>query len=239
MQQFNHLNECKELSHGITTRLGGHSKPPYDSLNLSYEVEDAPEDVEMNRSVVMEKLGIDHLNELRQTHGVDSHIIEQPLEIPLDGDALITDKKGLPLMVKHADCQPAIVYDPVKRALAVVHCGWRGNVQNIYGVIVKRLKDIYGCKPENLLVGIGPSLGPGAAEFVNYKEDFPEPFWGYMSKPNHFDLWEIGKQQFLEAGVLENHIELSKICTYTDQKHFFSFRRSKITGRMGTIAFLN
>ncbi len=116
-------------------------------------------------------------------------------------------------MIRHADCQATIFYDPEHNAIANVHCGWRGNVQNIYRATAFEMRKTFSSKPENILVGISPSLGPEKSEFINYRKEFPESFLPYEIKPTYFDLWAISRMQLEASGILPHHIEVASICT--------------------------
>lgn len=141
--------------------------------------------------------------------------------------------------MRHADCQAALLYDPVQKAIGNVHCGWRGSILNIYEEVVMQMNALYGSQPRDILVCISPSLGPMAAEFIHFKKELPESFWKYQVKPTYFDFWEISKRQLLEVGILEKNIEIAGMCTYTNQKDFFSYRRNKLTGHHGTCIALS
>ena len=140
--------------------------------------------------------------------------------------------------MNHADCQVAIFFDPVKKVVANVHCGWQGNVQNIYAQVIQHLEAEYGSAVEDLLVCISPSLGPENAEFINHRSELPSSFYPFQIKPNYFDFWEISKMQLKKAGVLGHHIEIAQMCTFSGEKDFFSHRRDKETGRNGTVVAL-
>jgi copper oxidase (laccase) domain-containing protein len=103
---------------------------------------------------------------------------------------------------------------------------------------VQYLKERHHCDPANLLVGIGPSLGPQRAEFINYRVELPSTFLPFQFKENYFDFWEISKMQLCDAGIRKEHIEISGICTYSEESDFFSHRRDKKTGRNGTVVAL-
>ncbi len=173
---------------------------------------------------------------VRQVHG-DRVVVAQADEAP-EADGLMTNEPQLCLTIKHADCQPAIFYDPTLKVLASVHSGWRGSVQNIYHKTVEQMKQTYGVKPENLLVSIGPSLGPEKAEFIHYKTELPESFWKHQTALNHFDFWAISREQLTQAGVLDHHIEILGLCTYSDKENFYSYRRDKTRLRHYTLAAL-
>ncbi len=154
-------------------------------------------------------------------------------------DGVMTKLPRVGLMVRHADCQAAIFYDPLNHAIANVHCGWRGSVQNIYRQTVKKMGECYGTAPENLIVCISPSLGPDAAEFIHYKDEFPPEFWPFQEKANRFNFWDISKYQLMNLGIQEKHIEIAGICTFSELEMCYSYRRNKETGHHGTIAALS
>lgn len=223
------------LIHGCFDRHGGVSEKPYDTLNVGSTCGDDPGHVDQNRQIVMDTLGL--------VEGVFARAHHRDLVIAIDSldlndlpsaDGITTKVDGLALLVTQADCQTAIFYDPIERVLGNVHCGWRGNVQDIYGKTVEHLKTQYGCKSENILVCIGPSLGPESSEFVNWKTEFPPFFAEYQFKPNYFDLWAIAQAQLQHAGILPHHIEIAAIDTYK-HSNYFSYRREKQTGRQVTV----
>ncbi|MCC5832228.1 MAG: peptidoglycan editing factor PgeF [Chlamydiales bacterium] len=233
---FENLSDSPRLIHGVFLRHGGVSKGSFQSLNFGLSQGDSPTAVEINRKRALSALGIGRYVNLYQKHS--DQVIEAEPQLKSEGDSLITDRPDLGLLILHADCQAAIFYDPVRHALANVHAGWRGSVANIYRKTIERMKARYGTKPEDLLVGISPSLGPNGAEFLNYRRELPESFWPFQMKPFYFDFWEISRAQLIEAGVLAHHIEIARLCTYTDADDFFSYRRVKVSGRHGTIAAL-
>jgi len=147
-------------------------------------------------------------------------------------DGFITDVPGVTLMVRFADCQGVEMFDPVKKVIAAVHSGWRGNAQNIIGKALRQMKDHYHCKPEDILVGVGPSLGPCCAEFSDPTSELPDFMHRYI-EGKHVDLWACAEDQVLAAGVSPAHLEMSRICTSCNTDRFFSYRAEKPhTGRM-------
>lgn len=235
--QFDLLLNCQELFHAVFLRQGGVSKGPFESLNLAYEIQDQEACVQENLKRVKDLIKIQDLVYARQVHKTHACLIENAdLECIDNCDSLMTQKQNLALMIKHADCQAAIFYDPINRALSNVHCGWKGNVQNIYAASIQKMQSLFGTKAEDLLVAISPSLGPNRAEFLHYKKELPQEFWQFEEKKDHFNLWEIAAFQLKNAGVLKHHIEMAKICTFEESSDFFSYRREKICGRHGTLA---
>lgn len=241
--QYSLLQDQPALIHGVFTRHGGISQGAYAGLNLSFSVGDESQRVIHNRKLIQRTLGIDGLQSLRQVHGKEAVIINEnsngsfrPEE--RSGDILMTRIPGQGLMIKQADCQSILLYDPSHQAVANLHSGWRGNVANVIGEAVEQMKAVFGTSPADLIAGIGPSLGPCCAQFIHYEQEIPEPYWRYQVRPHYFDLWQLSRDQLIEAGVLENRIEIAGICTSCRTDLFFSYRKEKITGRFATIIAL-
>ena len=186
----------------------------------------------------LDVLGIEKGVKLKQCHRDDLLEVKGADQIDHydDYDGIVTQRVGIGLLIRHADCQGTIFYDPVQKAIGNVHCGWRGSTLNIYKKTVEKMERLYGSRPKDLIVCIGPSLGPHNAEFKHYKEELPKSFWKYQVCPLYFDFWEISRAQLLDAGVLKEHIEIAKICTYDEG---FSYRKNKLTPHHGTIVALS
>jgi YfiH family protein len=240
--RYHSLALYHSLVHGVFTRIGGVSTSPYASLNVSQEVGDRLENVRINLNKIRATIGVTHLMSMEQNHGVEIECLRADRFDSSDGpskaDALITNVPNVSLLVKQADCQGVIIFDPIKQVVAYVHCGWRGNVLGILGRVVTRMKEAYGCTVADLLAAISPSLGPCCAEFVNYKELFPDSFRRFMVRDTCFDLWAVSKWQLTEAGLKEAHIEIAGICTKCRPGLFFSYRAEGKTGRFGSVAML-
>ncbi len=239
---YPNLSLNQQLIHGVFTRHGGASDPPYSSLNTSYSLGDRPENVTANLSKIKETIQAKHLIFMNQSHGAEIYVLrkgdfKRQGSIPL-ADAMITDIPGIALMVKQADCQGVIIFDPRNRVVANVHCGWRSNVKNILGRTVTRMREDFGSRGSDLLAAIGPSLGPCCAEFVSHEEIFPKEFEPFMVRKNYFDLWAISYWQLLEAGLGKENIELAGICTRCRTDLFYSYRGEGETGRFATVAML-
>jgi YfiH family protein len=240
--RFNGLSRNPKLMHAVFSRKDGESRPPFHTLNISYDVGDSRDVVSENISKIRDTFGTDHVFFLNQRHGDDIFILthdDSPeSRTPPPADAIITNRPQVALMIKQADCQGIIIHDPVKHVVANVHCGWRGNVINIPAKVVMKMKKIYGCRETDLMAGIGPSLGPCCAEFVDHKEIFPPEFKRFMSRQNYFDLWAISCHQLESAGLKAKHIEKAEICTRCRTDLFYSYRAESTTGRFGTVAML-
>lgn len=241
--QFPGLSRIERLRHAVYTRLGGSSRPPYRSLNISSAVGDKSDHVAVNRQRIQQAFGAPSLQEMNQVHG--DHIVvlthEQggvpQGEAPV-ADAMVTTLPGVALMVKQADCQAIVLFDPAKKVVAAIHCGWRGNTVNLPARVVERMQFSFGCSPADMKAAIGPSLGPCCAEFTSHETLFPGHFRRFMVRSNHFDLWEASRTQLIDAGLSKDRIETAGICTRCRADLFFSYRREKTTGRFATLAML-
>lgn len=227
------------LRHAFSNRLDG---------NLGFGIGDDDGNIKENYRRFCQPLGIDpeKLVVSKQVHGDGILILNaagENHEMPLDKlsgyDAFITDMQDISLSVRFADCQGVLIFDPLRQAVAAVHCGWRGNVLNILGKTVLKMVENFGADPVYLLVGISPSLGPCCAEFTDPASELPEFMQKYVNEKNCVDLWQCSLDQLREAGVLAENIEIARTCTCCNKDLFFSHRRDKgNTGRMAAIIAL-
>ena len=180
----------------------------------------------------------------RQVHGNHIEIIDQPTNAPdiPDTDALITNQPGICICVQTADCVPILIFDPVRKIAAAVHAGWRGTVNKIVSKTIFSMQRNFDSIPEDLLVGIGPSIhlhayevgkeviNPVREKFANYRQLLK---FSTNSDKAYFDLWEANKTLLLATGVPEENIEILGFCSYSHEALFFSARRDgQDTGRM-------
>jgi YfiH family protein len=243
------LSRVPNLAHGVFTRHGGVSQPPYASLNVAWNNGDSVAAVGQNLARIRKVLGVSCLVTARQVHGANIEVIDEtalaqatertPVLLVPAADALVTSLTGVGLLVKIADCQAVFLVDPKRKIIANIHCGWRGSVQDILGQVVQLLQDRFQCRPQDLLATISPSLGPCCAEFRHYRQELPEPFWAFSRKPEHFDFWAISQWQLLNAGLLAEHIEVARRCTVCEPDQFFSYRAERVTGRMAAVLAWN
>jgi len=202
------------LVHGITTKVMGSlsgDDPNYDQQLKRLEKESGVRPafaLQIHSDIILK---------------VDRSFNERP-----DGDALITDKKGLPIGIKVADCQGILFFDPKRNAVAAVHSGWRGSAQNIIGKTVQRMKEEFGSDPSDLVAGISPSLGPCCFEFGDPEKLLPKAMQVYV-KNGKLDFWSLSLKQLQGAGV--RGIEIKAECTKCHPEKFYSYR-NKETGRM-------
>jgi YfiH family protein len=243
--RFDQLNDCAEIYHGVSTRQGGSSAHPFDSLNVAVGVGDDPVHVRYNRLRILTAIGGTQMIFMRQVHGPKVHIVgkddaQTGAETVLPtADALITATPGLLLVVQVADCQPVLLFDYRRHIIACVHSGWQGSVIDILGRTVATMVAKFNCRPADILAGIGPSLGPCCAEFRHYQTEIPRQFWPYKDARHYFDFWAISVDQLCSAGLKKENIEVARICTRCHFKRYFSYRAEKTTGRFAAVIGLN
>ncbi|MGB7604220.1 MAG: peptidoglycan editing factor PgeF [Lutisporaceae bacterium] len=240
------------VKHCFTTRKGGVSKGIYDSLNTSLVKDDIRQNVIKNLDIVCNAIGIEYRKLVfsDQVHGDKIRVISKAdigkgliMESDIkEVDALITNAPGVPLITFYADCVPVFILDPVNKAVGLVHSGWKGTILKIAVKTIKKMSEVFGTKPEDCLVGIGPSIEMNCFEI---KEDAAQLFkqsfknWELFLKKKdeeHYtaDLWYAVKLMLMELGVKETNITISGLCTCCNQDLFFSHRRDK--GRTGSLS---
>ena len=156
-----------------------------------------------------------------------------------DTDALVTDKRNLPLAVFTADCLSIFLYDPATPAIGLIHAGWRSTKENITVKAIQLMQGKFNTKTSRLYVGFGPAIRSCCYEVG---EDFNDFFPCNITKRNnsyYLDMVQINKKQVLDSGVKEDNIFDSKICTYCRSKEFFSYRREgNACGRLISVIML-
>jgi len=232
-----------EALSGFTTRRGGVSEPPFDSLNLGYGTPDDRSAVEENHGIVFRYLGVEPENAvfMEQVHGGRVAVVETGGTVP-GADGIVTVTRGLLLGVKCADCIPLLLYDPAGKAAGAVHCGWRSIVSGAAGNAVRLMKDIAGSDPGNILAAVGPSAGPccyeiGSDVASRFHGDSVEARGGKL----YGDLRSELKRRLVGHGLREENIELFPDCTVCDESLYYSHRRDgTMSGRMlGYIMLVN
>lgn len=152
----------------------------------------------------------------------------------VEADGLVTNRPGERIAVKSADCVPILLADPVKRVVGAVHAGWRGTVAGVAEAGVEALAGRFGSRPEDLLVAMGPSIGPccyevGEEVSVLFRALFPE--WDRLAHPGRIDLREANRRILMRGGVPERRIASAAPCTFCGGSEFFSWRRDRQTGQ--------
>ncbi len=246
---FEALDVFPELIHAVTTRHGGVSTGQWASLNLTKGTGDDPAAVEENLRRTSAALGLRredfvspnqrHTANVRKVGHADCG------KIITGYDILVTDEPGVPLLLRYADCTPILIYDPVHRACALVHSGWRGTVQGAARAAVAALSTEFGSRPADMIAAIGPAIGPCCYEVGQDVIDavqavFEQPATLLPIQANgrhHFDLWAANWRLLSDAGV--GHIHMAETCTACRTDEFYSYRREKgKTGHFGALMAL-
>ena len=238
------------VMNAVFTRQGGVSPEPWHSLNFSISVGDDAERVARNRIRVFELMGRDpaSIHDSWLIHGTDIHYADEPR--PLDrpaakADIILTDKPDVSLFMRFADCVPLLFHDPKKQVIGIAHAGWMGTVKGVAEAAVRGMQERYGCKPENIVAGIGPSISVdhyevGEDVVLQYRAKFGEDAERILQTKNgktHLDLWAANAIQLQKAGV--EQIQISGLCTACNLDDWFSHRAEKgKTGRFGVLMAL-
>jgi hypothetical protein len=230
----------------VFTRLGGTSQGPFASLNVGQLVGDDVQAVRMNHRRIFTSLGIpaNQVVTARQVHGANVAIVGtgQRGTIVPSTDALLTQSHDFYLLMRFADCLPLMLYDPVRSAIALVHCGWRGLLAGVIRNAIQALQRTLGTRPADVFAALGPAIGPCCYEVgpdlaqrvcqeFERSDDLLRP---QADGRLFFDLPGAVRAQLLLLGV--NQIEDSALCTACRTDEFFSYRAE--AGRTGRFAAL-
>jgi len=250
--QFEMWRDLNHVKHGVFTRKGGVSAAPFASLNLGGNVGDDPKAVRCNHERMYAMLGVDDARAVSvwQVHSADVVIANAP--VPgrrwlAKADAMMTDRVGVPLSMRFADCTPILYCDPVRGVLAMAHAGWRGTVQGIAGETVRAMTRTYGSNPADIQAGIGPAIGPnryqvGEEVVEAVRQQFGTTDGLIRRDPAdgtaYLNLWTANRLDLERAGV--GQIEVAEICTAEHTDEWFSHRAEKgRTGRFGAVLCLS
>jgi YfiH family protein len=234
------------ISAAFTTRTGGISEGAFESLNLSWSRGDDKTRVEENRSRVARALGDLDLVFANQVHGdtvlkVDAR--PEGVWSAGEADGLMTDRRGLALCAQTADCTPILLFDPERPAVAAIHSGWRGTVQQIGPKALAAMGEAYGTCADRVHAAIGPSIskanyrvGPEVlAQFEALFGTLDEGLIGLRDAEGGagLDVAEACRRQLVAAGVPAGQISVIEGCTFEDEARFFSSRRAARDGHAG------
>ena len=237
------------LQHGFSTRKGGVSKEHLASLNLSFSVEDAKENVLENFRRIGERFGKTPEDFVLSKQSHETKVLKVGTKDRGKGitkdrdyegiDALITDEKGIILSCFSADCVPILFYDPIHKTVGACHSGWRGTKGKILQNVVEEMRKHFSSNPAEILVAIGPSICK--EQYVvsedlalSFLEDYPDlgedtasPIQRISKDKFQLDLWDLNRRIALNCGIKEEHISISGYCTMENPELFFSHRYSQ------------
>jgi YfiH family protein len=219
----------------VTTRAGGVSEGEYGAMNLGYSSGDVPERVARNREIVGAHLP-SAPRWLRQVHGIGVLDLDKAAADEVTADAVVTATPGRVAEVLTADCMPLFFCDVHGRSVGVAHAGWRGMAAGVVEATVHTL----AAEPREVLAWMGPAIGPDAFEVgpevrEAFVRDDTEAGGAFRShRPGKFmaDLYALARRRLQRAGV--ERIYGGGFCTFHEAERFFSYRRVKASGRMGS-----
>lgn len=248
------FDETNLVKNCFTSRIGGVSSPPYDSLNFGLKTKDSDANVRQNYEIISELLNINTENIIisDQVHKDNILIVDNSYrsqDIFLNNrikevDALITNKSNIALLTIYADCVPIFILDKKKSVIALAHAGWRGTLKKIGKQVIQKMVEVYNTNPHDCIVAIGPSIGQCCYEVDNLVID---KFKSYYTDINQFviekkedkfqlNLWRANEISLIECGIPKENITISNICTKCNNNLFFSHRADNgKTGRMAAI----
>ncbi|MGH2389507.1 MAG: polyphenol oxidase family protein [Chloroflexota bacterium] len=250
MLTFAHLQaHAERVRHGIFTREGGVSVPPFASLNVSYSVKDAGAAVRENRARCASALGLPptrivcaglvHGTTVARVEEGDGTALPDGSRVVQDVDVLVTATPEIGLLITAADCLQVLLYDPLTPAIGIAHAGWRGLAGGVLSAAVTAMGEHFGTSPNRLLAGIGPGLGPCCARFSDPIHELPPWFAPYIHD-SHVDLWAAARDQLVGAGLASTGIAQHAVCTVCERDRFFSHRGDHgRTGRFAAIVALS
>lgn len=255
------FSSLHSVHHGLSTRHGGVSPVPFDTLNTGYGVTDVEANVTANRAIVAQTLGVPAERILAGTitHGKEvsvfshSHPDAWPVHrVPprpdscstvsvFPSDGVVSDVPGLYFLLTFADCVPLLFSSPGRQVMGMAHAGWRGTALGIGPQVVRSLDQAFGIRPEEIAVGIGPSIGPCCyhvgSDVVSAFSD--RGYAPVMTGAGTLDLWATNRTMLQEAGVPAGQIECLNLCTSCHRDTFFSHRADRgRTGRFALVAGL-
>lgn len=238
----------------VTTRRGGVSAPPRDSLNLALHVGDDPAAVAQNRQLLRQQLGLEREpGWLEQVHGtrvltLDGGAQEDKTLGVNRADASVTRVAGQACVVMTADCLPVLFCDRAGTVVAASHAGWRGLAAGVLRATVKAM----AVDPANIVAWFGPAIGPAQFEvggevvdvFMDnaisdsHRSAIPACFAASPTNPGKLlaDIYALGRAELNALGV--NAVYGGGLCTVTDRSNWYSYRRAGVTGRMASLIWL-
>ncbi|MEP7290155.1 MAG: peptidoglycan editing factor PgeF [Chloroflexota bacterium] len=250
---FYQFEMWSNVTHGIFTRQGGVSKPPFASLNLGGNIGDDPDAVRCNHERMYAALGVDEARvcSVWQIHSADVIVASEPVPGQrwiTQADGMIANRKGVVLSMRFADCTPVLFRDPVRGVIAMAHAGWRGTVQGIAARTVRAMTETFGSRPADIQAGIGPAIGPARYQVGEEVVAAVHDYFGSTGADEliqrdtgnctaYLNLWAANRLDLQRAGV--EQIEVAEICTAENTDEWFSHRAEQgCTGRFGAVLAL-
>lgn len=244
--KFPLLESLSGVEHLFTTKEGGVSKGDFATMNISFTRGDDKEavlenyrriaplfDVELSNIVVSHQTHTTNVRRVTKADGGKGVVYDRDYE---DVDGLITNEKNLVLCTMYADCVPLYFVDVKNQAIGLSHSGWKGTAGQMGKRTLERMEEEFGTKPEDVYVAIGPSICMDCYEvssdvidafkLVFSKEEMEVICYQKENGKYQLDLWKANEILLLNAGVLKEHIEVTRLCTHCNSDRMFSHRKT-------------
>lgn len=232
------LEKTGIVRHGFSTRIGGVSKGNCATMNISTTRGDDPAAIEENRRRIAAAIGVEpeDMTYTHQTHTTNVAVVrsEDRGKHFFETDGMVTDVPGICLVTFYADCVPLYFVDPVKKAIGLSHSGWRGTVNKMGMVTVRKMEECYGSDPQDIIAAIGPSICQDCYEvsedvICEFRKNFRQEIWEelFYKKENgkyQLNLWKANEEVLLEAGISRENIAVTNLCTHCNPDILFSHR---------------
>lgn len=250
---YNSLSEISFVNHAFSTRLGGVSQGEFTSMNTAFNRGDNPEHVTENYKRFCRSAGFDfdslvasaqdHHTFVRAVTAADRGVgVYKPRDME-SVDALVTNDPAVTLVTYYADCTPLFFVDCKNKAVGLAHAGWRGTVGRIGERVLQKMQACYGTAPQDVRCAVGPAISvccyevdePCASQFLALT-DLPTETFVFEKGGGKFmlNLLEANRRILMAAGVPEENITLSDLCTNCNSDLLWSHRATK--GRRGTMS---
>lgn len=233
---FPHFATQQNLIQVYSKRPGGFSQDSYLGLNLGIKSGDDIQTVQRNRDLFFKELNInaDCLVFPEQIHSDNVSLVSKP-GIVQKCDALITDEINLFLTIQTADCFPVFLFDPLSRAVGIIHSGWQGTSKNITEKTISLMEQKLNCSAKNMIAGIAAGVQQPCYQVDDVTASYFAEKYLIADGPGHFKLDVQGNivDQLLIAGIKPENIQVDKTCTHCAVADYYSYRRdSTHSGRM-------
>lgn len=249
------LERTNVVKHGFSTRLGGVSTGDCATMNISTTRGDAPEAVEENKRRLAGAMGVkvEDFTFTYQTHTTNVAVVREEDRGTrfMETDGMVTNVPGICLVTFYADCVPLYFVDPVKKVIGLSHSGWRGTVHKMGKVTVEKMEEVYGTNPADVVAAVGPSICQDCYEvsgdvIAKFRDSFEECHWQQLfyqkeeqreAGKYQLNLWKANELVLKEAGIPEDQIAVTNLCTHCNPNVLFSHRATG--GKRGNLsAFL-
>lgn len=235
---FPMLEKTGVVRHGFSTRLGGVSRGNCATMNISTTRGDDPAAIEENRRRIAAAIGVEpeDMTYTHQTHTTNVAVVraEDRGKRFMETDGMVTNVPGICLVTFYADCVPLYFVDPVKKVIGLSHSGWRGTVNKMGMVTVRKMEECYGSNPKDVIAAIGPSICQDCYEvsedvIQEFRDNFRQEVWeklfyGKSDGKYQLNLWKANEEVLLEAGIPGENIAVTNLCTHCNPDILFSHR---------------